>query len=116
MLSSVPKPHDRRHRYREHEPNRLRGRRGVAQRKRRLDNEPLCRDCAAQGIVTPSTVPDHIIPLSRGGTDDNSNIRCLCEPCHKIRTAEQFGHRSGGAGTDVNGRPLDPSHPWNRKG
>jgi 5-methylcytosine-specific restriction protein A len=59
-------------------------------------------------------VPDHIVPLARGGSDDDSNIRCLCEPCHKIRTAEQFGHQAT-FGTDVKGRPLDPSHPWNRR-
>ncbi len=73
---------------------RLRGRAGVAQRKRRLAAEPLCRDCAAKGIVTPATVPDHIIPLEHDGPDDDSNIRCLCEPCHLIRTAEQFGHKA----------------------
>jgi 5-methylcytosine-specific restriction enzyme A len=95
------------------EPVRLRGRRGVAQRLRRLANEPLCRDCFAKGVITPSTVPDHIIPFACGGTDDDSNIRCLCDACHKIRTAEQFAHRVV-HGTDVNGRPLDPSHPWNR--
>ncbi|WP_445493377.1 hypothetical protein [Rhodopseudomonas sp. RCAM05734] len=56
-----------------------------------------------------------MIPLAPpfNGTDDDSNIRCLCGPCHKIRTAEQFGHRMV-HGTDVNGRPLDPAHPWNR--
>lgn len=72
---------------------RLRGRRGVEQRRRRLDAEPLCRDCNAKGIVTESEVPDHTIPLSKGGTDDDSNIRCLCKSCHEKRTREQFGQR-----------------------
>lgn len=72
---------------------RLRGRRAVEQRKRRLSAEPLCRDCKAQGIVRASTVPDHIIPLAKGGDDDDANIRCLCDEHHRIRTAEQFGHR-----------------------
>src|SRR4051794_16780234 len=39
---------------------------GIAQRQRRLAAEPLCRDCRAKGSVVPSTVPDHIVPLSRG--------------------------------------------------
>jgi len=43
--------------------------------------------------VTAATVPDHIVPLSKGGSDDDSNIRCLCDDCHLARTAEQFGHR-----------------------
>jgi 5-methylcytosine-specific restriction protein A len=38
-------------------------------------------------------VPDHIVPLTQGGSDEDSNIRCLCADCHQARTAEQFGHR-----------------------
>lgn len=72
---------------------RLRGRKAVEVRKRRLQAEPLCRDCKAKGIIRASTVPDHIKPLALGGTDDDSNIRCLCGPCHAARTAEQFGQR-----------------------
>ena len=86
----------------------------MAQRKRRLEAEPLCRDCYAKGILTPSTVPDHIIPLSKDGQDTDDNIRCLCAACHKIRTAEQFGQRVV-QGCDIKGRPLDPAHPWNRR-
>lgn len=73
---------------------RLRGRRAVEQRRRRLAAEPLCRDCTAKGLIVPSTVPDHIEPLSQGGADTDDNIRCLCDPCHKRRTEEQFGHRT----------------------
>jgi 5-methylcytosine-specific restriction protein A len=36
---------------------------------------------------------DHIIPLALGGTDEDSNTRNLCKPCHDEVTAEQFGHR-----------------------
>lgn len=72
---------------------RLRGRKGVKQRRRRLEAEPLCRDCLSAGIVRAATVPDHIVPLSKGGLDVDSNIRCLCAACHRVRTAEQFGHR-----------------------
>ena len=92
---------------------RLRGRRGVEQRKRRLAAEPLCRDCMAKGIITASTVPDHIIPLSQNGPDTDDNIRCLCADCHTIRTREQFGHVQVSP-VGVDGRSLDPSHPWNR--
>jgi 5-methylcytosine-specific restriction protein A len=72
---------------------RLRGRRAVSQRLRRLRSEPLCRDCAARGIVREATVPDHIVPLAHGGSDEESNIRCICAECHSRRTAEQFGLR-----------------------
>ncbi len=73
---------------------RKRGRAGVEQRKRRLYAEPLCRDCKAQGRTTASYTPDHIIPLSKGGTDEDSNIRCLCHECHDLRTREQFQQRA----------------------
>jgi len=74
---------------------RMRGRRGVAQRRRRLRAEPLCRDCAAKGIIRAATVPDHIRPLAQGGLDVDENVRCLCADCHKFRTNQQFGRRGG---------------------
>lgn len=77
----------------QHSPNRIRGRAGVALRERRLAQEPLCRDCKAKGKVTEAKVPDHIKPLALGGTDTDDNIRCLCRECHSKRTAEQFGHK-----------------------
>ena len=83
---------------------RLRGRRAVVQRKRRLQAEPLCRDCTTEGIVREATVPDHIIPLAKGGSDDDDNIRCLCTDCHQARTAEQFGYRRT-VGTGPDGWP-----------
>ena len=73
---------------------RLRGRRATEQRLRRLRNEPLCRICASKGIVRASAVPDHIKPLSQGGSDDDNNIRCLCHQCHRDVTAEQFRYRT----------------------
>lgn len=91
---------------------RLRGRRAVEQRRRRLEAEPLCRDCCERGLVVEATVPDHIIPLSQNGPDTDDNIRCLCEACHTIRTREQFGFRQVHPVT-AQGRPTDPRHPWN---
>lgn len=72
---------------------RLRGRRGVEQRKRRLEAEPLCRICKAKGIVTLATVVDHEKPLALGGDDSDANARPLCNPCHDEATREQFGQR-----------------------
>jgi 5-methylcytosine-specific restriction protein A len=71
---------------------RLRGRRGVEQRKRRLRAEPLCRLCREQGRTTIATVPDHIVPLTKGGDDTDDNIQCLCQPCHDEKTAQDFGY------------------------
>ncbi|UAK26703.1 HNH endonuclease signature motif containing protein [Sphingomonas nostoxanthinifaciens] len=77
----------------------------MAQRRRRLEAEPLCRRCKERGIITASTVPDHIKPLALGGSDDDDNIRCLCKPCHDEVTAEQFNHRATIA-TDAEGWPV----------
>lgn len=30
---------------------------------------------------------DHLIPLSKGGTNDITNLRILCKPCHLAKTA-----------------------------
>ena len=57
-------------------------------RARQLEREPRCRLCHA-----PATTVDHIQPLSRGGTHARSNLRSLCEPCHRTVTASDFGWR-----------------------
>jgi 5-methylcytosine-specific restriction enzyme A len=85
------------------------GRAGARQRKRRLRREPLCRHCAAQGYVSASTVVDHIVPLSRGGTDDDSNTQCLCTECHDAKTRKDFGFKAGRPrqNLDADGWPID---------
>jgi 5-methylcytosine-specific restriction protein A len=59
-------------------------------RKRVLAEEPRCRLCGASASDV-----DHIQPVSRGGTHERSNLRSLCGPCHRRRTARQT-HRGGG--------------------
>lgn len=86
---------------------RLRGRRGVAQRLRRLRANPLCEDCAARGVTRVATVPDHRVPLAKGGTDTDDNTRNLCADCHRFRTAQQFGHK-GGTIRGPDGWPVEP--------
>jgi 5-methylcytosine-specific restriction enzyme A len=62
-----------------------------AQRTRILNDEPLCRHCQAKGRVTAATEIDHIVPLSKGGSNDDSNQQPLCKTCHKIKTAKDSG-------------------------
>ena len=70
---------------------RLRGRAGVAARDRirRRDNG-LCQACLDRHLVTPGTEVDHIVPLSKGGADIDSNKRLLCVPCHVAKTANDL--------------------------
>lgn len=73
---------------------RLRGRAGVEQRRRRLARtNGLCEMCLAQGVTRIATVVDHIQPLSLGGTDEDENTRNLCGIHNAQVTAEQFGQR-----------------------
>lgn len=85
---------------------RIRGRRGVALRKARLQAEPLCRICKVNGKVTLATVPDHIKPLALGGTDTDDNIRCLCADCHDVVTRQEFGLKPAKRQIGLDGWPL----------
>lgn len=84
---------------------RLRGRAGVAQRKRRLTAEPTCRICRGKGVIVAATRVDHILALVNGGTDDDSNVQSLCEPCHEAKTRVDLGQRQQVA-IGLDGWPL----------
>jgi 5-methylcytosine-specific restriction protein A len=82
---------------------RLRGRAGQQQRKRRLKrHHGLCWRClgverwTGKGLnrVTVATIVNHIIPLIHGGSDDDENTENLCRECDRIVTAGQFGHEA----------------------
>ena len=47
------------------------------------------RACGAPGKEL-----DHIVPLHAGGTDEPSNLRLLCQACHREITGQQ---RAGGS-------------------
>ncbi len=46
------------------------------------------------GCLGVAVVADHITPRYKGGTDDQSNLRALCDPCHDRVTAEQAQERA----------------------
>ncbi|MBA4092407.1 HNH endonuclease [Sphingomonas sp. VDB2] len=60
-----------------------------------LREEPLCRPCQARGRITPSTIADHIKPLSEGGTGDRENYQGICKPCHDAKTAQEATRARG---------------------
>ena len=79
----------------------LSGRASVTQCLLRLKAKPLCRDCAAKGLVRKATVLDQIVPRAQGGSVEDSNIPCICADCYQARTAEQLGlRRTVAVGTD----------------
>ena len=79
-------------------PPRIRGGQLQALRQALFQREPLCRVCAGLGRVTIATIRDHIIPLAELGTEDESNIQPICQPCHdvKIREEAKRGMQRGG--------------------
>lgn len=76
-----------------------------------LHSEPLCRICKARGILTQATDVDHV----SGDPSDNTpeNLQPLCHECHSLKTARDHG-KDVYMGCDVDGMPLDPSHPWSK--
>lgn len=88
-------------------------------RDAQLAREPWCRFCwEERHVKVRATVLDHIKAFRRpDGTADGKlwgdpkNHRSLCGPCHDARGATRSrAEKPPGAGVD--GRPLDPNHPW----
>ena len=48
----------------------------------------LCQPCKRVGVVTQATQVDHKIAKANGGTDEHSNLECICTPCHDTKTAQ----------------------------
>lgn len=49
-------------------------------RKTLLADHPPCHWCGE-----PATVADHLVPLSRGGSNDIANLVASCVPCNSRR-------------------------------
>lgn len=77
---------------------RVRGWKGVNDRNRiRARDCGLCQECRRQGRVSAGTVVDHIVPLWKGGSDEDSNKELLCQtPCHDAKSAREAGERARG--------------------
>ncbi|PHR57920.1 MAG: HNH endonuclease [Robiginitomaculum sp.] len=82
-------------------------------RTNQLSKQPLCCMCADEGRVTAATIADHVTP-HRG--DEalfwNGKLQSLCKTHHDSTKKRQ--ENGQGMGYDDEGKPLDPSHPWNR--
>lgn len=49
----------------------------------------LCQQCLKQGRYVAATTVDHIIAKAHGGSDELSNLKSLCNVCHKAKTARE---------------------------
>lgn len=58
-------------------------------RDRYIKAHPLCEECKRKGLITAAEEVHHIIPLSKGGTSEESNLMSLCTPCHSAITARE---------------------------
>jgi len=52
---------------------------------------PTCAECARRGFGKAATDVDHLVPLSVGGADDESNYESKCHECHSAKTAREDG-------------------------
>jgi len=55
---------------------------------------------------------DHIIPVSKGGSDEDDNLQSICPTCHEHKTRADLGLKQVTA-CDASGLPLAPGHHWN---
>lgn len=62
-------------------------------REWQITNHPICYDCMMNGRSVPAEEVHHVIPFSRGKTEeerielllDPDNVVSLCKNCHDIR-------------------------------
>lgn len=94
MTRSAPKHKPMQRMAKVHQPDQVerygQGRGGRPWRRLRdrilLRDRYTCQLC--QRVCLPNDLDcDHVIAKAKGGTDDPSNLRALCRPCHKGRGA-----------------------------
>ena len=49
----------------------------------------LCVRCRADGVATVAREIDHIVPLSAGGGNGDSNLQALCLMCHDSKSGAE---------------------------
>lgn len=51
-------------------------------RDRYATEHPFCEMCYREGRITLMDEVHHIVPVSKGGTHERSNLMSLCRSCH----------------------------------
>jgi 5-methylcytosine-specific restriction protein A len=78
----------------------------MARRTRWLRAHPLCALCLLEGYYTRAEQVDHVIPLERGGKDDESNLQTLCLMCHDLKTRRERRQRARSLAIGIDGWPA----------
>ena len=73
----------------------------------------LCQPCKREGRLTLAEQVDHIVPVSKGGGNEEGNLESICMSCHQDKTRADRGLKPITA-FDVSGMPLSPGHHWNK--
>src|SRR5262245_1814980 len=58
-----------------------------------LIEEPFCLICAREGRRTRSEIPDHIVPIAKGGRNVRSNLQGACRSCNTRKGNKMPGDR-----------------------
>jgi 5-methylcytosine-specific restriction enzyme A len=90
----------------EQHPNRITGHAWMAIRERMYKMNPLCVHCYAKGIYTFWEELDHIVPIHKGGSNDQDNLQGLCKVCHDLKTAKELGYNKVRK-IGLNGLPIN---------
>lgn len=79
-----------------------------------LNEEPMCRQCAADGRHVAAEHVDHDVALAAGGTNDRSNLIPLCHSCHSRKTAQRDGGLGHAKAIDrpPADEPVQVLFPW----
>ena len=73
----------------------------------------LCQPCKREGRLTLAEQVDHIVPVSKGGGDEDENLQSICIACHETKSRVDLGQKQV-TGCDASGLPLGAGHHWNK--
>lgn len=62
----------------------------------------MCMVCQRR----PTEQVDHIIPVTKGGTDERSNLQGICLVCHEEKTRKDLGIKKKPVRISVKGYPI----------